>query len=175
MKANESVNEKKTDKERTVKVNKSVNEKTTDTERKNENEKEKIDKEKKMDKKETMKENVEENEVNKENETEIEGKKSNDSDVKLITIDIETLTEKDSESMDGNETETKTKRVISIKEYESRRKNIQTINSDNVSAEEPFPLDNIMVEMVKTYTMPSCLTPIRKITQEPQSPPPNHR
>ena len=116
-----------------------------------------------------MKENVEENEVNKENETEIEGKKSNDSDGELITIDNETSTEKDS---DGNETETKTKRVISIKEYESRRKNIQTINSDNVSVEEPFPLDNIIVEMVKTYSMPTCLTPIRETTPEPQSPPP---
>ena len=49
---------------------------------------------------------------------------------------------------------------------------IQTINSDNVSVEEPFPLDNIMVEMVKTYTMPTCLTPIRETTPEPQSPPP---
>ena len=72
----------------------------------------------------------------------------------------------------GNETETKTKRVVSIKEYESRRKNIQTINSDNVIVEEAFPLDNIMVEMVKTYTMPSCLTPIRETTPKPQSPPP---
>ena len=153
----------------TVKANKSVNEKTKDKEGKNENDKEKIDKEKKMDKKETMKENVEENEVNKENETEIEGKKSNDSDGEPITIDNETSTEKDS---DGNETETKTKHVISIKEYESRRKNIQTINSDNISVEEPFPLDNIMVEMVNTYSMPSCLTPIRETTPEPQSPPP---
>ena len=169
VKANKSVNEKKTDKERTVKANKSVNEKTTDKEGKNENDKEQIDKEKKMDKKETMKENVEENEVNKENETEIEGKKSNDSDGEPITIDNETSTEKDS---DGNETETKTKHVISIKEYESRRKNIQTINSDNISVEEPFPLDNIMVEMVKTYSMPTCLTPIRETTPEPQSPPP---
>ena len=141
----------------------------------NDNEKEKIDKEKKMDKKETIEENVEENEVNKENETEIEGKKSNDSDDELITIDNETSKGKDSENMDisyGNETETKTKHVITMKEYESRRKNIQTINSDNISVEEPFPLDNIMVEMVKTYSMPTCLTPIRETTPEPQSPPP---
>ena len=141
----------------------------------NDNEKEKIDKEKKMDKKETLKENVEENEVNKENETEIEGKKSNDSDDELITIDNETSKGKDSENMDisyGNETETKTKHVITMKEYERRRENVQTINSDKASVQEPLPLDNIMAEMIETYTMPSCLTPIRETTPEPQSPPP---
>ena len=173
MKANESVNEKKTDKERTVKANESVNEKTTDKERKNENEKEKIDKEKKSDKKETMKENDKENEVN--NKNEVEGKESNYSDVELLTIDNETLKEKDSENIDisyGNETETKTKRVITMKEYERRRENVQTIDSDKASVQEPLPLDNIMAEMIETYTMPSCLTPIRETTPEPQSPPP---
>ena len=113
-------------------------------------------------------------EVNKENETEIEGKKSNDSDVELITIDNETLKERDSENIDisnGNETETKTKRVITMKEYERRRENVQTINIDKASVQKPLPLDNIMDEMIKTYTMPSCLTPIRETTPEPQSPP----